>query len=625
MCEHMKVLLNKLKKCNKIQLFFYFFTLVFYIIGFVYFTINILKLKGIETGLRLIAIIFFSIWLLLYPILNIVCMILRKNKIFIITTIFNILFIIIFFVSSYVVNLVINNLNNISKEYLNYTSNLITLNDTELNGYSKIGMINNTEDIEGYILAQKIIEKENLNYEIVEYDDYFKMAFDMYQHEIDGFFISSNYSVTLKANDNFKNIDQEVKVVYSYTEKMKNQDNKITDKKLTEPFSMLIMGVDSSLDGLEDNQAFNGDTLILVTFNPKTLTATMLSIPRDMYVPIACRNNAYDKINSSAAYGSNCVIKTIENITDVEIDYFLKINFKGVVSLVDALGGVKVNVEKPDFNTFNGQVCEQDSDRKKGEHLVCMNPGLQTLNGEQALAYARCRHLYLLSDIDRNRHQQDIIVALAQSLKNISSLDEIKKILNTISNNIDSNMSSEQILSFYEVCKQMLLNANTNDESLITIKKTYLEYYSLPVYLPAYNMTTSALGYYNSSMEAIKKAMKVNLELEDAEMVKTYSIDYNENYEPGPIGKGLTDNNVLETFPDFTGKTEDYVRSWCNNRGITVSISEVHNSADAGTVVYQSIHKGTFVKNVSRVTIHVSNGLGSGSQAPGDIIIDNEE
>lgn len=621
----MKVLFNKLRKCNKVQLVLYFSTIVFYIIGFIIFITNILKLKGIETGFRITAIIFFSIWLLLYPILNIVCMILKKNKTFIITTFFNILFILIFFISSYIVNLIMSNLNSINKEYLNYTSNLITLNDTELNSYSKIGMINNHDDIEGYILAQKIIENENLKYEIVEYDDYFKMAFDMYQHEIDGLFISSNYSVTLKANDNFKNIDKEVKAVYSYTEKMKNQEDKVSNKKLTEPFSMLIMGVDSTLDGLDANQAFNGDTLILVTFNPKTLTATMLSIPRDMYVPIACRNNAYDKINSSAAYGTNCVIDTIENITDIDIDYFLKINFKGVVKLVDALKGVKVNVEAPDFNTYNGQVCEQDSNRQKGENLVCMNPGLQTLNGEQALAYARCRHLYLLSDIDRNRHQQDIIVALAQSLKNISSLDEIKDLLNTISSNINSNMSSEQILSFYEVCKQMLLNANTNDDSLITIKKTYLEYYSLPVYLPAYNMTTSALGYYNSSMDAIIKAMKINLEILDAEMVKTYSIDYNENYETGPIGKGLTDSNVLEIFPDFTGKTEDYVRSWCNSRGITVSISQVHNSALEGTVVDQSVYKGTFVKNVSRVTINVSNGLGSSVEEPEDIIIDNEE
>ena len=65
-----------------------------------------------------------------------------------------------------------------------------------------------------------------------------------------------------------------------------------------------ILGVDSETDELNDDAAFNGDTIILATFNPKTLSATLFSIPRDTYVPIACKGKAYNKINSSAAYGT---------------------------------------------------------------------------------------------------------------------------------------------------------------------------------------------------------------------------------------------------------------------------------------------------------------------------------
>ena len=175
------------------------------------------------------------------------------------------------------------------------------------------------------------------------------------------------------------------------------------------------MGVDSEKDGLKANQAFNGDTLMLVTFNPKTLNATMFSIPRDTWVPIACNNNRENKINSSAAYGSSCVIKTIQNLTGINIDYYAKVNFKGVVDLVNALGGVTVEVERPDFwyhengKVNQNKVCEQDSNRRFGKDIVCMDLGLQTLNGEQALAYARCRHLYAISDIARNQHQQQIV------------------------------------------------------------------------------------------------------------------------------------------------------------------------------------------------------------------------
>lgn len=636
----MKVLLKKLKKCNKGKKIFFFVTLFIYIVAFTFFIINILKLKGIETGLRVAMIVFFALWFMLYATWGLVAIISKKKKTFIGISVISYLLIILFISASIIINMVIGELGSLKKEYVVYTTNLITLNDTNLDDDSKIGMIDNENDIEGNVLAHKLIDEENLNYEIVKYDDYFQMMYDMYNGIIDGLFVSSNYVVTFSSDESYENIQNEVKVVYSYEEEMENQDSLASNKKLTEPFTMLIMGVDSASDGLNANQAFNGDTLILVTFNPKTLTATMLSIPRDMYVPIACRNGAYDKINSSAAYGSSCVINTIEDITDIKIDYYLKINFKGVVDLVDAIGGVTVDVEKPWANTYKGQVCEQDSNRKKGENLVCMDPGIQKLNGEQALAYARCRHLYLLSDIDRNRHQQDLIVAMAKELKNIDSLDKIKNILNTVSKNIDSNMDEEQILSFYNVLKDMLINANASKDSLVTIKKSYLEYYSLPVYLPAYSRTTSALGYYESSMNEIIKMMKVNLELEEAEMVKTFAIDYNEDYETQPVGKGKTDSSKLELLPSFVGQTEEYVKNWASSRGISVTVNEADSYLPRGSVVNQSIHSGTFVKNISHIMIYVSNGNVSSSDSgrndedeendkpekdDNDIIIDNEE
>lgn len=632
--ETMSVLLKKFKKCNKVQQFFYIFSSLSYLVGLAFFIYNMLRLTGIETGIRIIVIVFFTLWLFLYLISALICIITKRNKTFIAATICNFISIIIFICSSLLVNYLISSLNTINKEYILYTTNLIALNDTTITDESRLGMISNENDIEGNVLAHKLIAEKHIDNEIVSYDDYFEMAYDLYQGKIDGMFISSNFAVTLGVQEQYENIADEVKVIYSYAEEMENQDNIKTNKKLTEPFTMLIMGVDSTLDGLNANQAFNGDTLILVTFNPKTLTATMLSIPRDMYVPIACRNGAYDKINSSAAYGSSCVISTVEQITDIEIDYYLKINFQGVVDLIDELGGVTVDVAAPDFNTFKGRVCEQDSKRRKGEHLVCMDTGVQKLNGEQALAYARCRHLYLLSDIARNAHQQDLIEATVQELKKINNIEQIKSILDVVSKNIDSNMTSDQILSFYNVCKEMLLNVNTSDDSLLAIKKSYLEYYSLPVYLPTYNMTTSALGYYQSSMDAIIKMMKVNLELEEAEMVKTFSIDYNENYETKPTGKGITDSNKLETLPSFIGNTENEVRAWCEARGISVTAEQADSSLPAGTVVNQGLHQGVFVKNVKHLLIYVSNGKGTDqpennidehSFENNNVIIDNDE
>ena len=236
--------------------------------------------------------------------------------------------------------------------------------------------------------------------------------------------------------------------------KKENQDLILSSNKdFDEPLTFLLMGVDSEDNGLNANAAFNGDTLMIITFNPTTLTTTMLSIPRDTYVPIACRSNSYSKINSAAAYGTSCVVDTVSNFLDIDIDYYVKINFKGVVDLVDALGGIEVDVEAPTYNAdrYDGMMCEQNSDRLFGDNLVCVEPGLQTLNGEQALAYARNRHLYIGSDLDRIRHQQQVVEAIAQKALQFSSIKDLQDILNAISNNIATNMTTDTILSGYNV------------------------------------------------------------------------------------------------------------------------------------------------------------------------------
>jgi LCP family protein required for cell wall assembly len=372
------------------------------------------------------------------------------------------------------------------------------------------------------------------------------------------------------------------------------------------------MGVDSDIDGLKANQAFNGDTLILVTFNPNTLTATMFSIPRDMYVPIACNHNRYNKINSSAAYGSSCVINTVKQLTGIDIDYYVKMNFIGVVQLVEALGGVTVDVEEPDFyydEQHKGQVCEQNSHREFGNNLVCMNPGIQTLNGEQALAYARCRHLYAISDIARNQHQQQIIEAMAQKLKSIRSLEDFEKILNAVSNNLETNMTPEQIMSFYDVGKDMLLSSNKNSTAL-SIKKTYLAYYSLPIYIPGADRYTSALGYYPDSLNAITKLMKENLGLSKPKPITTFNISYNEDYTTPLVGYGITTGGKLERMPYLIGQSKTQVETWCTEKGITCTFNQVTNTAPATQIVSQSQHEGVLLKPIKTITFEYSDGLG---------------
>lgn len=613
----MKAFIKKIKRTNKVYLTLFIVSLILYLVFYILFTKSLISLAGIETVIRIIVIILFGIWFVFWLLMGLVNLFLKKYSSFIVMLIFTSLFTFLFGMGSYYIDTVYKELNNFSKDKIAYTTNLIALNDTDFNSDSKIGIISDTSNVESNILAKKLLKKENLDNKLLQYDDFYQMLRDLYSKEIDGCFVSSNYVTLFSGEEEFNNIGKDVKVIYSYTEEMENQDNvSYTNKKLTEPFTILVMGVDSENDGLNANQAFNGDTLMLVTFNPKTLSASMFSLPRDLYVPISCRNGALAKINSSAAYGTSCVINTIKNLVDIDIDYYVKINFKGVVDLVDVLGGITVNVEKPYFTynngiDYHGQVCEQNSDRAFGNKVVCIDPGVQKLNGEQALAYSRNRHQYIGSDLDRIRHQQDVVAAVVAEAKNIRSFDEFKGILNAVQKNMDTNMTTEQILSLYTVGKSIIADTLAGNEVNLSMAKTYLETYSLPVYLG--NSTTSALGYYKNSLDDIVAMMKVNLGLEENVVNKSFSIDYNEDYTTKYYGKGLTGEKSAETMPSLIGSLEDYARSFAEARGINLDVVYVYpgdqgyNGAyGAGVIADQSIHINSIISSGMSLTVYVN-------------------
>ena len=241
---------------------------------------------------------------------------------------------------------------------------------------------------DGYIVPQLIIKEHKLqdDNEIVDYDDYTSMMVDLYEGNVDGIFITSNYVSMFEAIPGYENIKDETRIIAKKSKTMKKTstssiESSSTGKDITQPFTILLMGIDSTDEVLTKNAIANGDTLILITFNPKTLNATMLSIPRDSYVPISCwSGKPENKITHAAAYGNDCMINTIEDYFDTNIDYYAKINFKGLVKLVDAVGGVEVDVPK--------RLCTDDSSRGRE---ICINEGHQLLNGEQALVYARNR------------------------------------------------------------------------------------------------------------------------------------------------------------------------------------------------------------------------------------------
>ena len=155
----MKVLFNKLKKSSKPLLTLFVISLIGYLITLIFLTINLLSLTGIETLIRISALIVFYLFFFFFLIGGLVALISKKKKTLIVLSIFVLLLAVIFGFASYYINKTFNKVDTLSKKYVTYTSNLIAMQDTNEDDIAKIGMISNKDDVEGYILAQKIVEK----------------------------------------------------------------------------------------------------------------------------------------------------------------------------------------------------------------------------------------------------------------------------------------------------------------------------------------------------------------------------------------------------------------------------------------------------------------------------------
>ena len=594
--------MKKFKKLSKKYRIIFYIVSVLFLVSIVFISQGLLLLKNIETGLRILFLIFVYLGFLVYLFISILLLFSKRGKSYIINSIFISIISIIFIVISIYINKTYNIVDRMNKDVVMYSSSLVVMKDTEFKNNSSfvVGMISDENDIEGNILANKLIDKKKLDkIDIKYYDNYLEMLGDLYNKSINGILVSTGYVVSFSGYDNYNNIGNETKIVYTYKEKRKNISlNSGSGKKLTEPFTILLLGVDSEVDGLKANQAFNGDTMMMITFNPTTLNTTVFSIPRDTYAPIACNGKRSNKINSSAAGGTTCVINTLKDLTGIDIDYYVKINFKGVVDLVEALDGIEVDVPV-DF-------CEQDSNREFGEHEICLKKGVQTLNGEAALALSRHRHSLPLGDFQRVQHQQLVVEAMAKKVKNIRSVNKFYEVLDAISKNIETNVSTDEMLNLYNVGKKMLLENDTN----INIEKTYLTGYDLTMLIPGLG-NVYTFQYYPESLNEIVKAMKVNLGLEEPTMIKTFNFSANYTYEVPVIGKQYYSVKRNEALPSFVGSSLEYLNTWANARGITVNTNYVTEGMDGydenknGIITSQSVSKGTLVSEVKSINVNV--------------------
>jgi len=253
-----------------------------------------------------------------------------------------------------------------------------------------------------------------------------------------------------------------------------------------DPFSVLFLGIENYSTGGKGGRT---DTMILATVNPKTKTIQKMSIPRDTYVEIPGRTNK-TKINGAYAYGGlQLTVDTVEKFLHVPIDYYVTVDFNGFKKIVDAVGGIDVDVP---FDFWE----HTDS---KPRRTVYFHKGMQHLNGTQALAYARMRKRDPRGDFGREDRQQQVMMEILHKLKSPETILKIDDYASVFSQSVKTNMSMTEGLSLFNNMKDV------TPQSIETLKINGKDDYINGVY------------YYvpdEMSVNDISSKMRVQLDLD---------------------------------------------------------------------------------------------------------------
>lgn len=199
--------------------------------------------------------------------------------------------------------------------------------------------------------------------------------------------------------------------------------------------NVLLIGLDSS-DALE--KGGRSDSIILASLNKKTHKITLSSFFRDTwtYMNISGQDR-YNKINASYFYGGpEALIDTLEHNFKVDIDYYVAVDFSSFEDIINALGGITLEVQEYEAKYIN----------RTTVHTIEYGPAVK-LNGYEALVFARIRHSDADSDVSRTRRQRQVISALIQSAKG-ASLSQLNDALDTLFKYVKTDLSKMQILSY---------------------------------------------------------------------------------------------------------------------------------------------------------------------------------
>lgn len=374
----------------------------------------------------------------------------------------------------------------------------------DING-SKIGVLKNINK-EGTKKSLNDISKQNIGYSTEKFDNVPAMLQALYEGEVDAIILNEAYRSNVSEIENYGNFNNETKVIYQTVYYTKEANNSLAVSDITsKPFTILITGNDSfgTLD-----EVSRSDVNMIVTINPLTSTILMTSIPRDAFVTevcddYACNYGVEDKLTHTGIYGADTTKDTLENLLDIDINYIFRVNFSSMIDIVDALGGIDIDVAE------GMAVSRFYSDST----LEGVHEGQNHLNGKRALAYSRERKAYLDGDVQRARNQQQVLQAMFKKASSPEIITKYSNILKAVGKAFDTNMTTKEITSFIKY--QLQANPSWKFEQYVLKGENTLKV------SPELGMEVSAVELYAYSIQTASEKIQAVLDGKSSDTIET--------------------------------------------------------------------------------------------------------
>lgn len=390
--------------------------------------ICIFTIKGLNMLPNKSFIIFVSIMILF----NLIGLLLytKKKRLNIIGLVISIITIIIsiigYYYGSETIDYLKHSFNNDSVEISEYGLYVLKKNNFELNDIKNFGYLNDES-------AEKAVKelKSRTNAEELYYDDMYTLSSDLKDNKINSMLLDKTYYNMLLDENEIS--EDDIKLIYSFNIEVKKKVTKQSVDTL-KPFNIFLSGSDARSNYIASKT--RSDVNMIISVDPKKKTILLTSIPRDYYVSVYGKTGLKDKLTHAGIYGIDTSVKTVENLFDINIDYYIKVGFSSVIEVVNLIDGIDIESDKA-FISHCGDGGAIKTNVKKG---------MNHFKGGQALSYARERYAYSLGDRHRILNQQQVLEAVINKVATDKSiLLKYDKLLKSLSKLYKTNIPSELI------------------------------------------------------------------------------------------------------------------------------------------------------------------------------------